>query len=99
MNPTKDIIIILLTLLTMMLAFSKTEKRTTEYELEVFTYHDIFYIDGLKVTSETGFDYHFRNMQELNDFISSETLRAVKDCLDDIYYFEYEEEELIINSL
>ena len=32
--------------------------------------------------------------KELNDFISSETLRAVKDCLDDIYYYEDETEEL-----
>ena len=48
-------------------------------EIEIYTLYDIYYIEGLKVTSETGLVYKAKSKQDLREYIGTITAQdAIK---------------------
>lgn len=62
--------------------FLGARQTPNNHDLEIYTSTDIYYIDGLRVTTETGeYDITFENKEELKEFLSDRTSKEVKNIV------------------
>lgn len=82
-------------LFLVLLGINSTYKRQNlDLKLEIHTIHDIFYVDGLTVTTESGkYNETFNSFGELYYYLQGHTLTATKDCIE-AYEFQKIYEDL-----